>query len=79
MRWPIGWKKRCGLLLAGGEAVFGEGGGYRKTAIERLMPVTFERKDEPEVALVLVLDRSWSMAGSSMELTNPLRRQRSMS
>ena len=57
-----------GLLVAGGESVFGEN-GYRKTAIERLTPVTFERKDEPEVALVIVLDRSWSMAGSSMELT----------
>jgi uncharacterized membrane protein len=57
-----------GLLVAGGEAVFGES-GYRKTPIERLTPVTFERKDEPEVALVIVLDRSWSMAGSSMELT----------
>lgn len=56
-----------GLLVAGGEAVFGEG-GYRKTPIERLSPVTFERRDEPEVALILVLDRSWSMAGSSMEL-----------
>jgi Ca-activated chloride channel homolog len=61
-------KSGGGLLFAGGEAVFGEG-GYRRTAIERLTPVTFERKDEPEVALVLVLDRSWSMAGSSMELT----------
>jgi uncharacterized membrane protein/uncharacterized protein YegL len=56
-----------GLLIAGGEAVFGEG-GYRKTPIERLAPVTFERRDEPEVALILVLDRSWSMAGSSMDL-----------
>ncbi|MGH9370641.1 MAG: VWA domain-containing protein [Vicinamibacterales bacterium] len=60
-----------GLLVAGGEAVFGEGGqrGYRKTPIERLTPVTFERRDEPEVALVIVLDRSWSMAGASMDLT----------
>jgi hypothetical protein len=52
--------------------VFGEGpsgGGYRNTPIERLSPVTFERRDEPEVALVIVLDRSWSMAGTSMELT----------
>jgi Ca-activated chloride channel family protein len=56
-----------GLLVAGGEAVFGEG-GYRKTPIEHLTPVTFERKDQPEVALVLVLDRSWSMAGSSIDL-----------
>ena len=45
-----------GLLVAGGESVFGEK-GYRKTEIERLTPVTFERRDEPELALVLVLDR----------------------
>jgi uncharacterized protein YegL len=32
------------------------------------MPVTFERKDEPEVALIIVLDKSWSMAGQVMEL-----------
>lgn len=62
-----------GLLVAGGEAVFGEGepgaeGGYRHTPIERLTPVTFERKDEPSLALVLVLDRSWSMAGTAMNL-----------
>jgi Ca-activated chloride channel family protein len=56
-----------GLLVAGGESVFGEA-GYRKTAIERITPVTFERRDEPEVALVLVLDRSWSMAGPSIDL-----------
>ena len=62
-----------GLLVAGGEAVFGEmadgaPGGYRNTPIERLTPVTFERRDEPEVALIIVLDRSWSMAGQVMEL-----------
>ena len=56
-----------GLLVAGGESVFGEA-GYQKTAIERITPVTFERRDEPEVALVLVLDRSWSMAGPSIDL-----------
>jgi Ca-activated chloride channel homolog len=56
-----------GLLVAGGEAIFGEG-GYRETVLERLTPVTFERRDEPEVALVLVLDRSWSMAGISIDL-----------
>jgi uncharacterized membrane protein len=62
-----------GLLVAGGEAVYGETadggtGGYRNTPLERLTPVTFERRDEPEVALVIVLDRSWSMAGQVMEL-----------
>jgi Ca-activated chloride channel family protein len=59
--------KGGGLLVAGGESVFGEG-GYRGTPLEHLTPVTFERRDEPEVALVLVLDRSWSMAGTSMNL-----------
>jgi hypothetical protein len=58
-----------GLLVAGGDSVFGEGtGGYRKTTLERITPVTFERKEEPSVALILVLDRSWSMAGTSMDL-----------
>ena len=62
-----------GLLFAGGDAVFGEGkdgatNGYRRTELERLLPITFERKDEPEVALVIILDRSWSMAGDVMEL-----------
>ena len=56
-----------GLLVAAGEAVFGEG-GYRHSPLEGLTPVTFERKDEPSLALVLVLDRSWSMAGASMNL-----------
>lgn len=56
-----------GLLVATGDAVFGDG-GYRLTALERLTPVTFERRDEPSVALVLVLDRSWSMAGQSIDL-----------
>jgi len=64
-----------GLLIAGGDSVFGEGpeggtgaGGYRHTELERIAPTTFERKDEPEVALIIVLDKSWSMAGAVMEL-----------
>jgi uncharacterized membrane protein len=56
-----------GLLVAGGEAVFGEE-GYRESELERLLPVTFERKDEPEVALIMVLDKSWSMAGTNIEM-----------
>jgi uncharacterized membrane protein/uncharacterized protein YegL len=69
------WVERDGggLLVAGGEAVYGEGpdggpGGYRNTELERIAPTTFERKDEPEVALIIVLDKSWSMAGAVMEL-----------
>jgi Mg-chelatase subunit ChlD len=63
------WVEKAGggLLVAGGESVFGEG-GYRKTELERLTPVTFERRDEPEIALIIVLDKSWSMAGQQMEL-----------
>ena len=62
------WTERGGgLLVAGGDAVFGEN-GYRNTTLERLTPVTFERKDEPSVGLILVLDRSWSMAGTSIDL-----------
>lgn len=56
-----------GLLVAGGESVFGEE-GYRESPLERLLPVTFERKDEPEVALIMVLDKSWSMAGTNIEM-----------
>jgi Ca-activated chloride channel family protein len=58
-----------GLLIAGGENIYGEGEqGYRKTELERIAPVTFERRDEPEIALVIVLDKSWSMNGQVMEL-----------
>jgi Ca-activated chloride channel family protein len=60
-------QKGGGLLFAGGEAVFGEG-GYRETPIERIAPVTFERRDEPQVALIIVLDHSWSMSGQAMDL-----------
>jgi Ca-activated chloride channel family protein len=60
-------RKGGGLLFAGGEAVFGEG-GYRETPIERIAPVTFERRDEPQVALIIVLDHSWSMSGQAMDL-----------
>jgi Ca-activated chloride channel family protein len=64
-----GWVEQegGGLLVAGGEAVFGEG-GYRKTELERLTPVTFERRDEPAIALIIVLDKSYSMSGQQIEL-----------
>ena len=62
-----------GLLVSGGELVFGESkpgaaDGYRRTELERLLPVSFERKDQPDVGLVIVLDKSWSMNGRVMEL-----------
>jgi Ca-activated chloride channel homolog len=62
-----------GLFVSGGELVFGESkpgaaDGYRRTELERLLPVSFERKDQPDVGLVIVLDKSWSMNGRVMEL-----------
>jgi Ca-activated chloride channel family protein len=53
-----------GFLLAGGENSFGAGGYYR-TPIEEMLPVQMEhedRRETPAVALVVVLDRSGSMA-----------------
>ncbi|MEO7192995.1 MAG: VWA domain-containing protein [Vicinamibacterales bacterium] len=66
-------KEGGGLLVVGGPNVFGVGvkdrvAGYRHTELERLLPVTFERNDDPEVALVIVLDKSWSMAGQVIAL-----------
>ncbi|MEO8483520.1 MAG: VWA domain-containing protein [Acidobacteriota bacterium] len=63
-----------GLLFAGGDAVVGESAdqtraGYRHSDLEGILPVTFDRDDEPEVALVIVLDRSWSMFGAAMDLS----------
>ncbi|MDP1568923.1 MAG: VWA domain-containing protein [Vicinamibacterales bacterium] len=57
-----------GLVLAGGEAVYGQN-GYSDTPIERVLPVSFDVKEPPgEVALVIALDRSWSMVGPTLEL-----------
>lgn len=75
MRAVADWVERDGggLVIAGGDAVFGEGApggpqGYRNTDLERVAPVTFERQDKPDVVLVMVLDKSWSMAGAVLEL-----------
>jgi uncharacterized membrane protein len=59
-----------GFVMAGGESSFGAG-GYTNTRIEKLLPVrmdTEKRRDEPGVALALVIDRSGSMSGEKMEL-----------
>ncbi|MBV8350911.1 MAG: VWA domain-containing protein, partial [Verrucomicrobia bacterium] len=53
-----------GFILAGGENSFGVGGYYR-TPIEQMLPVRMEHDDRqqtPSVALLVVLDRSGSMA-----------------
>jgi Ca-activated chloride channel homolog len=58
-----------GFILAGGENNYGEG-GYSKTVIEDVLPVTFEtKKEKPDsVALIVVLDKSGSMGGQKIEM-----------
>lgn len=63
-----------GLIMAGGEAMYGVD-GYADTPIERLLPATFSMKDRPdEFAMVVVLDKSWSMVGEKIELAKEAAR-----
>lgn len=58
-----------GLIMAGGEDSFGSG-GYQGTRIEQIMPVRFDSqkdREEPDIALALVIDRSGSMQGPKLE------------
>jgi Ca-activated chloride channel homolog len=58
-----------GLIMAGGEDSFGSG-GYQGTRIEQIMPVRFDsekQRDQPDIGLVLVIDRSGSMQGQKLE------------
>lgn len=60
------WVNELGgaLLMVGGENSFGAGGYYR-TPLEEALPVRMQREDRqehPSVALLVVLDRSGSMA-----------------
>ena len=53
-----------GLVMIGGPQSYGAG-GYTKTPLEETLPVEMDvrnRKKDPEVALVVVLDKSGSMA-----------------
>lgn len=59
-----------GFLMAGGENSFGLG-GWQGSRIERLLPVRMDserRRDQPSLALALVIDKSGSMSGQKMEL-----------
>ncbi|HEX4450001.1 MAG TPA: VWA domain-containing protein [Kofleriaceae bacterium] len=58
-----------GLIMSGGEDSFGSG-GYERTMIENMMPVRFDSEkmnEQPDIALVLVMDRSGSMQGAKLE------------
>ena len=59
-----------GFMMAGGPRGFGLG-GWQGTEVERLLPVRLEserRRDQPSVALALVIDRSGSMQGTPLLL-----------
>lgn len=58
-----------GLIMAGGEDSFGSG-GYQGTRIEKIMPVRFDSekiREQPNIAIALVIDRSGSMSGPKIE------------
>jgi Ca-activated chloride channel homolog len=58
-----------GLIVAGGEDSFGSG-GYQGTRLEQMMPVRFDStktREQPDVALALVIDKSGSMQGAKLE------------
>jgi Ca-activated chloride channel family protein len=59
-----------GFLMAGGARGFGLG-NWGGTEMERLLPVRMEserRRDQPSLALALVIDRSGSMQGTPLAL-----------
>jgi uncharacterized membrane protein len=57
-----------GLVLVGGESVYGQE-GYSGTRLEATLPVRFRiREEKRDLALMIVLDKSYSMKGPKMEL-----------
>ncbi len=58
-----------GMIMAGGQDSFGSG-GYQNTQMEQILPVRFDSekiKEQPDIALALVIDRSGSMQGPKLE------------
>ncbi|MGH8631210.1 MAG: VWA domain-containing protein [Burkholderiales bacterium] len=56
-----------GFLFAGGENTFGEE-GYSGSPVERILPVEFKSQEKrKDLALVIAIDRSYSMKGRKME------------
>lgn len=57
-----------GLVFAAGESTYGEK-GYAGTPIERALPIDFKAQEKrKDLALAIVLDRSYSMKGRTIEL-----------
>lgn len=58
-----------GFIFAGGESSFGED-GYAETAIEEALPIWFEIDEQrKDLALVIVMDKSYSMVGPKLQLS----------
>ncbi len=58
-----------GFIFAGGESTFGED-GYSETPIEEALPIWFEINEQrKDLALVIVMDKSYSMVGPKLELS----------
>ncbi len=63
-----------GLLFSSGENVHGER-GYSDTVVERVLPVQFRAQEKrKDLALVIALDRSYSMKGRKMEMAKEATR-----
>lgn len=63
-----------GLLFTSGQHVYGEQ-GYTDTAIENVLPVQFRAQEKrKDLALVIAMDRSYSMKGRKMEMAKEAAR-----
>jgi uncharacterized membrane protein len=63
-----------GLVFAAGENTYGKA-GFSESALERVLPVQFKAQEKrKDLALVICLDRSYSMKGRPMDLAKAAAR-----